>query len=260
MNTHPQFDEDFDLYALGALEGDEKEAIELHLVHCDQCGRRMEEARGRVALMAFAAPAQVARPEVRERLLDRVRRDARRKIVPGREPLLGRVLRWATPILALAVLVLALLCVHFRNENAEVKSRALELVARMEQLRAQTERASDVLDVLTAPETVKVTLVRGTTRAAPEGKAFYNPQKGLVFYAFNMPALSPQQTYELWVIPTQGSPVPAGIFSPDVKGNGEVLLPSLPSGIAAKAFAVTVEPAGGTTKPSGSPLLVGAVS
>ena len=34
MNAHPTREEDFDLYALGALEGDEKLAIESHVAAC----------------------------------------------------------------------------------------------------------------------------------------------------------------------------------------------------------------------------------
>ena len=38
MNNHPTREEDFDLYALGALEGDEKLAIESHVSGCSECG------------------------------------------------------------------------------------------------------------------------------------------------------------------------------------------------------------------------------
>ena len=55
-------------------------------------------------------------------------------------------------------------------------------------------------------------------------------------------------------------PINAGAFQPDPKGNGQVLLPPLEPGVKPKAFAVTVEPAGGVPKPTGAMVLVGAVS
>jgi anti-sigma-K factor RskA len=61
-------------------------------------------------------------------------------------------------------------------------------------------------------------------------------------------------------VPAQGKPISAGIFETDEHGNGEVLLPSLPPGITAKAFAVTVEPSGGEPQPTGKKVLIGAVS
>jgi len=55
-NGHPTREEDFDLYVLGALEGDEKQAIESHLAGCTDCSRKLAAARGRVAAISFAAP------------------------------------------------------------------------------------------------------------------------------------------------------------------------------------------------------------
>jgi len=55
-NGHPTREEDFDLYVLGALEGDEKQAIESHLAACADCARKLAAARGRVAAISFAAP------------------------------------------------------------------------------------------------------------------------------------------------------------------------------------------------------------
>jgi anti-sigma-K factor RskA len=82
----------------------------------------------------------------------------------------------------------------------------------------------------------------------------------LLFYATNLPALPPGRTYQLWMVPTEGGPVSAGIFQADTKGDGEVLLPPLPKGIWPKAFAVTEERAGGAPWPTGAKVLVGAVS
>ncbi len=82
MNGHPTREEDFDLYALGALEGEEKRAIESHLAGCVSCAQKLAEAQGRVALLALTAPPVAPSAAVKQRLLDQVHTDARREHRP----------------------------------------------------------------------------------------------------------------------------------------------------------------------------------
>ncbi len=123
-----------------------------------------------------------------------------------------------------------------------------------------TARAQAALNVLTAPETIQVDLSPAAARPVPHGKAFYSPAGGLLFYTTNLQPLPASRTYELWLIPTEGSPVDAGVFNTDSRGNGQVILPPLPPGLTAKAFAVTIEPAGGVPAPTGPKVLIGLVS
>lgn len=256
MNEHLQFEQDLELYALGALEGDEKRHLESHLRACAECARKLELARGRVALLALNAPSVTPRPQVRERLL----RQIRAKPLSGRPRALSAAWRWATPAFAGLALVLAIAVGMLNEQNRDLRRRLSDLETARAQQEAQTARARAVLDVLTAPETIRVTLVAGATRPVPQGKAFYHLRKGLLFYAANLPALPAGETYQLWLVPVQGNPISAGIFKTDAQGNGEIVLPSLPAGVMAKAFAVTVEPSGGVPQPTGPKVLIGAVS
>ena len=58
--THPTRAEDFDLYALGALDGDEKVVFETHLATCADCKLKLADSYGRMALLAFSAPRRGA--------------------------------------------------------------------------------------------------------------------------------------------------------------------------------------------------------
>ena len=78
MSDHPQFAEDIDLYALGVLEGEERRAFEAHLTGCDDCQRKLDDARGLVAMVSLAAPPLEPPAGARERLLESVR--ARRRV------------------------------------------------------------------------------------------------------------------------------------------------------------------------------------
>jgi hypothetical protein len=256
LNGHPQFDEDLDLYALGTIEEEEKQALHSHLAECPVCSRKLEEARGRMGLLALAAPMEVAPGGVRERLLRHVRGEmAGLERAPAR-----RASTWLTPALALLSLVLVIVSGSLTIKNRDLKERLSALQNSARQLEKQAAEERTVLDLLTAPDTLKVTLVSGSSHLVPEGKAFYNPQKGLIFYAANLPPLPLTRTYQLWLVPTNGNPISAGVFQVDAHGNGQVLLPKLPPGVAAAAFAVTVEPAGGVPQPTGPKVLIGAAS
>lgn len=269
MKGHPQFEEDFDLYVLGALEGEERTAMDSHLATCPDCGARLEEARGRMALLALSAPVSAPPPAVKERLMRSLKPQGSKLESPQgfMAPRRMRIWRWLTPVSALAAVVLAAFCVWLAVQNGRLGQEVRDATYQQQRLRAQVRltqaenaKARLVLDVLTSPATVKVDLVAAEAHPVPQGKAFYNPGKGLLFYAAHLPELPAHQTYQLWLVPAQGNPVSAGIFEPDSTGNGSVLLPPLPTGLSAKAFAVTVEPAGGMPRPTGKKVLIGVVS
>src|ERR1700723_3955145 len=89
--TPPTREEDFDLYALGALDGDEKAAFEAPLASCASCKMKLAEATGRMAMLALAAPPASPSPGVKERLMRQVLATGRGPIetaagvAPGKE-------------------------------------------------------------------------------------------------------------------------------------------------------------------------------
>jgi anti-sigma-K factor RskA len=70
--------------------------------------------------------------------------------------------------------------------------------------------------------------------------------------------LPAEKAYELWLIPTQGAPIPAGVFKPDAHGGAMVINPPLPAGVEAKTFAITIEPEKGSATPTKPIVMVGA--
>jgi len=93
----------------------------------------------------------------------------------------------------------------------------------------------------------------------PEAHTAYDADKGaLVFVATNLDPLPAYKTYELWVIPVDGVPIPAGTFKPDANASASVVMPDIPKGITAKAFGVTIEDEGGAKTPTMPIVLAGA--
>jgi len=146
------------------------------------------------------------------------------------------------------------------NQNVQLKSSLAALQGLSEQQKFELGQARHVVDTLTAQDVQRVDVMPvGLKAPPPQGKAIYSRQNnGLIFVASNLLPLPAQKAYELWIIPTQGAPIPAGIFKPDAHGGAMVINPPIPSGIDAKAFAITIEPEQGSTTPTMPIVMLGA--
>lgn len=243
MSAHEQYADDLALHALGALEGEERAALEKHLEDCPECRRELDQLRGDMALMAMATTGPKPPRRSRQRLLDAIAKEPRASRAPARA---SRFNWWAafgwTAAVAMFVVV-----VQLRRENTFLKDSVNKLAQMVGRDTVELASAQRVIDTLTAPESQAVVLSAAKTPPQPQGKAFYLRNKNsLVFLASNLAPLPPDKIYELWLFPPTGAPIPAGLFKPDARGNATVVNPpGLPAGVEAKAFAVTLEPAAG---------------
>jgi anti-sigma-K factor RskA len=258
-NEHPYREEDFDLYALGVLEGDELRGIESHLNSCADCAQKVAAARGRIAMLAFSAEPQEPSLEVRQRLMARVRAEANpaAKVSsaarPQRPPSRFWNFAWGTLALALAVFA-----VYLWNANKTLQQELERQEAAAKQQMELTERARAIASLFASPQSVTVNLSAKAPVTTGSGRVVYNEKQGALIYAGTLPPLAADKSYELWVIPQTGNPIAAGVFSVDPNGDGNVVLPKIPAGVSAKAFAVTIEPLGGGSAPRGPVAQVGA--
>lgn len=241
---HEQFAEDLALYAMGTLEGAERSRLEQHLATCEGCRQELANFHGDLSLMAMATSGPKPPQRARQRLLDAIAKEPRAAVGETRRA--SRFNWWAAFGWAAAVAML-LVVIQLRRENYFLHQSVNTLAALTGQQTIELANAARVVDTLTAPESQTATLVASKTRPQPQGKAFYlRNRSGLVFVANNLAPLPPDKIYELWLIPTSGAPIAAGLFKPDAKGNATVVNPpGLPAGVEAKTFAVTLESASG---------------
>ena len=275
---HPSPD-DLVLYAMQLLPAEDTAAITQHLKQCDDC--RAELGRIHADLAAFANTTDLHAPPAaaRRRLVDQVARE--KKIVPlakpqeqqphaapplaafGRgasvlsvedhhpKPAAGRTVFAIAGWVAAACLAVAATFLFKSREDLRNTLTAQD--GQIQRLNTDAASAHQLMDALTDPKAIRVTLTtRPQPKAAPIGGVTYNPQKGsLVFLASDLDPLQTYKTYELWVIPSDGTaPIPAGTFHPDDQGNAAVIMPDLPKGVPAKAFGVTIEDEGGSQTPT----------
>jgi anti-sigma-K factor RskA len=70
--------------------------------------------------------------------------------------------------------------------------------------------------------------------------------------AEGVPAPQPGMTYQTWAYDAQGNPRPAGTWTPDDAGHAAAHVDSLTRDCT--ALSVTLEPSGGSPRPTGEPL------
>jgi len=288
MSPHPSREEDFDLYALGVLEGEERSAIEAHMSACAECAQKLAEAQGRVALLALAAPQSVPSPEVKDRLLRRLQGSggaggfgavdsgtlngggvsaapARTIAMPARvsaEALQSGTKpagQWVSWVLAAAAVALLVISSLLWKQNDRLQSEIEKLRLDAKTLHKQLDYQRLVADVMEGPNVLNVAL--RPMPGMPKGNAMvhYNPAKGkLVYDGWIEPAPS-DKSYQLWVVPMDGNPISVGVINP-VTEDPASWIASVPEGVQAKAFAITLEPAGGEDQPTGPQVLVGSGS
>lgn len=263
--------EDLALYALETLSHEESAALRGHLSQCETCRDELAKLRGDLAMVGLSVDQHPLPAGARERFMQRIADDIRanaqaanRAKPVSSEPVPidrgSRFRRNAWPgWLAAAVLLIVAGGLGF--EVSVLRARIDDRDGRIAALEANESRARQVAEVLTAPTAQKVLLTAAKTPPAPTGRVVYLASRGeLILEANNLASVPQGKTYELWVIPADGSaPIPAGLFRPDPAGNGSVVLPSIPQGVKAKAFGVTVEDAAGSQTPTAPILLAGAV-
>lgn len=241
-----ELEELFELYALGILEPAETAEIQEHLArNCDVCLANLRKALVLNSAIAALAPAAEPSRAVRKRLMAGV---------GVQHNPWGWVAAWG----ALTACLLAGL-LYF---SLEERQRTGELAAARHELeRSSVEAASlrRAMEFLNEPATRHVGF-GGETPAPPRGNVFLNPKHGYLMIAANLPPVGAGKTYELWLIPKGGAPLPAGLFQSSQDGTAVyVAAPGTVDPASLGAVAVTVEPEAGSKAPTTPPVIVVAV-
>ncbi len=278
--------EDLPLYAMQLLPPEEMEELTSQLQYSPEGRRVLAEIYDDLSALAHTAEMHDPPASARQRLMKHVARE--KKVVPpgvldkyvvpidqyaprtppatssllDDEPAAksfgDKVLPWAGWLIAAGVSAFAVLTFQ---QNGELRQTVAQVQRQDAKALAAADEANQVMAALHDPEAVHASLTLSTlvSKPPPSGRVTYVPNKGsLLFVASNLAPLDEYKTYELWLIPVEGQPVPAGTFKPDERGFATVVLPELPKGVAAKAFGVTVEDAGGSQTPTAPVILKGA--
>jgi anti-sigma-K factor RskA len=260
----PRVEELLPAHALGALEGDELRELEEHLAGgCAECRRQIVLWQG--DLEALAAEVEPVNPSdtTRARVL-RLAGSAER--APAVAP--GSRTSWWMAAAAATLLVLAGWGLLGRTrmegqvrtlaaERDRLRRQVEELSLEVSRTRTEVMQARQSLQVVAAPGVQAVSLAGLGPSPGARGRTYVNPgSRDALFYAFDLPALPADKTYQLWFI-AGGKPVSAGIFAVDPRGAASLRVARVAAVSQIQAWAVTIEPSGGVPQPTGAMVLKG---
>ena len=274
--SHTPFEESVSAYALGALDADERRAFEAHLESCPKCAAELADLRRVTTGLAMSAEPIAPPDDLKARTIARATNQPQVRLdkpVPAppvsivRAPRQASSIPWLAAAAGIALAVAAgIYAWALRSELQSVRQTADRAVAEATRVRADlastrqdAARLTRTLAVLGAPDVVRVDLKGQGDLAAASVQVYWSATRGLlVLNAGNMPALQSGHVFELWAVPpgAGAQPVAAGLFTVDAAGAVTTLAPP-PVFPAADAFAITVEPAGGSPQATTPIILIG---
>lgn len=235
--TCDELKDDYEVYALGLLDGPELDELRAHL------GRRCETCTPGVR----AANALVARMSGAVTLVDPPKR-LRKRILAMVQPERTSRMAW---LFALTTALALFVAVYIGVQRAASQRELLVFEKQLNQLQADNTRLNDTLALFEDPTAKEVTFGKGA-----RGRVVISPKHGVAFSGQNMAALAPGKTYEMWIIPKGGKPVPAGTFAPSADGVA-LHLQTGPVDIASTAaVAVSIEQEGGVASPTADQIII----
>lgn len=224
--TCDELRQDYAAYALGVASDPERQEIAEHLGRqCPNCVPGVASALATVTAMSGAVKVVEPPKSLRRRVIASVEREPKRSR-------LSVYLPWGIT----AALSLALVAIGISGRRQI----------------GDTAKLKQALSILNDPAARDVSF--GETQKPSKGRVFVSAGKGVVFIGASLPRIDAGKTFELWVIPAKGNPVPAGIFQSQPDATAVFVRPGPVDNAA--AIAVTVEPEGGSPQPTTTPFIV----
>ena len=140
-------------------------------------------------------------------------------------------------------------------ELAATRQQLTQAQGQMASAQSVADHARQQLDILAAQDVVRVDLSGQAIAPSAGGRVYWSRSRGLTFSASNLPSLSTGRVYQLWLV-TSAAPVSATLVNPDAAGRFDAILLGSTS-VEPTAFALTIEPAGGSPGPTGPMYLLG---
>jgi anti-sigma-K factor RskA len=231
-NDHARWADTAGAYVLGAMPDAERDEYELHLAGCTVCQAEVDELRPAAEALPMASPLLVPPPELKDRIMAEVEREAALLAQVGEgadgpeRPRERRRMSWLSGW-RLAPVAAALLIAGVLLGTA-----------------------------LSGPDTRTVTADVNAPGATAELRV---EGDGARLVARDLPAPPGGRVYEVWLMP-EGSEVPEPtdvLFTPRSDGSATAAIPSVSD---VRQVLVSDEPRGGSDEPTGDILMVAELS
>ncbi len=241
--NHERFEELKDAFVLGALAEEEHREFEQYLAAHPERQAEVNELATLANLLAFSPQQQEPPPELRRKIMETVEAEAAPRRVRRLSIFAG--IREYLDARSLALGAAAMVVIGLFSWNVLLQDQVQDLTGQVEQ--AQTERPERP-----AQESETIPLKGSWTQQGARAEVASIDENRVILLAENMPPVSEDKTCQIWVI-HDDLPTPSGLF--DCDGNMTATAITTPIE-KADAIAVTVEPAGGSKKPTSDPVLL----
>ena len=240
----------FPFYAMGSVTEEEQAAVEAYVKANPEAQARLEAAMAIGDDLAFMADPISPSPSVKRETLAYARRRPHVTAVPAptvpHSRRQGFWSRMTWPIFAGLATVTAVLlfiwALSLQASNTELEKQ----VATLQQTLVEREA---ILTLLAAGEGIAIAGTEHQPEAAGQLVVAPNGVTAVLAVA-NLTHLSPEQTYQLWLIGDDG-PVSVGLFTVDPVGLGTLAVEADSAVYDYQAIGVSIEPAGGSPQPTG---------
>jgi len=234
-DEHAPFIGNIPAYALGALDAEDIPALESHLRTCASCRTELAGYRLVSESLLTAIPPKQPSAALRKCLQSRL---------PGAQRSSPPRVTWSLSRFAMGFAVIALLVLNLISfaQLRQVQSQQASLLN-------QVEDAQVALGMLASPN-VQMLSISGESAS---GTLLLDKENNkAVLIAQNLPALTEDWIYQIWLVKADGGRVSAGWFRPE---SGQAYTTKAISGTQMLSdylgIGVTVEPAGGSDHPTG---------
>jgi anti-sigma-K factor RskA len=266
--AHEEYKEMLPALALSALDAEDALSLNQHLADCAECRRELADWESTAAALALSASPAEPAPAVRERIMSAVRAEKQSaqqqasqqqsaqqasRVVPFPQ---SRRAVWTSfgqvGAIAAAVLFLVLIIwiIVLWQQNRALRRDVEALSRQTESMYGELSRSNEFLTILSGPG-AKVAQLQGSGEASGAiAQIAYDGYGRAMLLANGLPPTPSGKEYQLWFIVGKNAPIPGKTFVTDGVGRGE-LTDHIPQGaLNAAVFAVTLEPAGGSTTPT----------
>jgi anti-sigma-K factor RskA len=234
-DEHALLRENIPAYAIGALDAEDVAALEAHLRTCESCRKELAAYQVVSDNLLAATPPREPSPALRKQLQSR--------LPSAQKPARPRFV-WPFSRLAMGA---ALALLFLMNLFSFMQVRQLQ--EQQTNFQQQFQNSQVALAMLSYPGTETLTFHEGSVA----GTVLVDKDRNTAaLVAWNLPQLSAQQIYQIWLIEPSGQRVSAGLFRPQI-GSPYTTEPILSKQNLSNfvGIGVTVEPGGGSDQPTG---------
>ncbi len=240
-------------YTLDALEEEERRRVEAHLEHCVECALSLTAYQETTSLLALLVEPVSPPAALRRRLLAASR--------PPERAIVAHPLEVARrhPALASLTAVAAALLLVLAGGLGWAAMRINTLGQQNQQMEAAAFQQRSLAYLVAYPNTATFSLWSPRPGGTTWGFLMGSPERewGLLV-AVGMPPLPKDQVYQLWLVNGKQY-FDGGTFTVDDTGYGQMSLRLTDPLRTFERARVTAEPLGGSSRPTGEPLLLGSV-